>query len=150
MSNLNSNTVLDLLEQLDRFGTYRVAFETNGTIVPITALVERVAQWNVSPKLSGSGNSAKRALHPEALRAFAMLPNADFKFVISSEDDLLEALNLCRLYDVRNDSIYLMPEGRTSTEVEEHGRWLVERCKEHGVNFSTRLHVHLWGAARGV
>ncbi|MCW1403838.1 7-carboxy-7-deazaguanine synthase QueE [Novosphingobium sp. MW5] len=126
-----------------------VEVETNGTVVPPNALDNLVHQWNVSPKLAHSGNPRDLALRPEALRAFAADPRATFKFVIASEDDLSEVTSLMAEYGLPGSRVWLMPEGRDSATIRERSLWLAEYCSKHELNFSDRLHIHLFGDTRG-
>ncbi|HYO97274.1 MAG TPA: 7-carboxy-7-deazaguanine synthase QueE, partial [Polyangiaceae bacterium] len=48
-----------------------VEVETNGTLVPEEALLARVDQWNVSPKLAHTGDPLAQRLRPAALTALA-------------------------------------------------------------------------------
>lgn len=128
---------------------YRIEVETNGTIRP-GELEPFVDQWNVSPKLSHSGNEGLRRLNPESLTEFARLENAFFKFVVQRESDLDEVAELRDTYRIPPARIVLMPEGRTAAELGERSPWLAERCTELGYRFSSRLHILIWGDKRGV
>ncbi|MDA1188746.1 MAG: 7-carboxy-7-deazaguanine synthase QueE [Chloroflexi bacterium] len=123
--------------------------ETNGTIAPDDAMTDTVAQWNVSPKLANSGNRAERREVPTALAAFAILPNAYAKFVITQPSDADEACALAERYGFPPERIILMPEGTSPETLRERGQWLAELCAERGVRFSTRLHILTWGNQRG-
>src|SRR5690606_26861957 len=48
-----------------------IEVETNGTLAPCPELLARVDQWNVSPKLSNSGEPQRRRLLPAVLARFA-------------------------------------------------------------------------------
>ncbi|PLK26496.1 7-carboxy-7-deazaguanine synthase QueE [Novosphingobium sp. TH158] len=126
-----------------------VEVETNGTVAPPPALDGLVHQWNVSPKLSHSGNPRDPALRPEALRAFAADPRATFKFVIAEEADIAEVRALADAHGIPGQRIWLMPEGRDSETIRARGRWLADYCSKHELNFSDRLHIHLFGDTRG-
>lgn len=128
---------------------WRVEVETNGTITPSVEMVRHVAQWNVSPKISGSGNEIGRREVPFALSSFAARDNAYFKFVIVEPGDVGEASDLASRYGVPPERVVLMPEGVTSRVLNERGEWLAEECSVRGFRFSTRLHIHLWGNERG-
>ena len=129
-------------------GTY-VEVETNGTAAPPPALDALIQQYNVSPKLAHSGNAAELALRPEALAAFADDPRAFFKFVIAEPGDIDEVLALANTYALPRARIFLMPEGRDSATLQSRGRWLADYCSKNELNFSDRLHIHLFGDTRG-
>ena len=126
-----------------------VEVETNGTVAPPPALGDFIHQYNVSPKLAHSGNRAELALRPEALAAFAADPRAWFKFVIASPGDVDEVLALAATHKIPRARIFLMPEGRDSATLRERGHWLAEICSKNELNFSDRLHIHLFGDTRG-
>ncbi|MET1755590.1 7-carboxy-7-deazaguanine synthase QueE [Novosphingobium sp. RD2P27] len=126
-----------------------VEIETNGTVAPHAALDPLVQQFNVSPKLSHSGNAAELALIPERLRAWAADERAYFKFVVADEDDLEEVLELQRQYAIPGDRLFLMAEGRSTAELRGRQGWLADVCLRHGLRFTDRLHIHLWGDTRG-
>lgn len=126
-----------------------VEVETNGTVAPPPALDALVEQYNVSPKLAHSGNSADSALNPNVLTAWANEPKANFKFVIASPDDVEEVQVLQQEHAIEPSRIFLMPEGRESETLRARSRWLAELCGQHGFNFTDRLHIHLYGDTRG-
>lgn len=128
---------------------HHVEIETNGSVAPAPALDALVDQYNVSPKLAHSGNPAELALVPERLAAWAADPRAVFKFVIAQPDDVAEVLELQRLYSIPGQRIWLMPEGRDSETIRARGRWLAEICSQNELNFTDRLHIHLYGDTRG-
>jgi 7-carboxy-7-deazaguanine synthase len=128
---------------------HHIEIETNGTVAPPPALDALVDQYNVSPKLAHSGNPAELALIPERLTAWAADPRAFFKFVIAEPRDVEEVLELQRRYAIPGSRIYLMPEGRDSRTLRTRGRWLAEICSENELNFTDRLHIHLYGHTRG-
>ncbi len=126
----------------------RVEVETNGTIVPaeIAGLVD---QWNVSPKLTSSGNEQAAREVPLALRWFAEEPRATFKFVVATQPDIAEASDLVARYGMPTDRVMLMPEAADPETLADRSPWVVEQCQLMGYRFGPRLHVALWGAARG-
>ena len=126
-----------------------VEVETNGTIAPAPAFDALVQQYNVSPKLAHSGNAAQLALLPERLAAWAADPRAWFKFVIADPADLDEVLALQAAHGIPSARVFLMPEGRDSETVRARGRWLAPLALRHGMGFSDRLHIHLFGDTRG-
>lgn len=129
---------------------YHVEIETAGTIVPSNALISRVSHFNVSPKLSSSGNDVRRSLKPAPLKRFAELPNADFKFVVTNDADIREIMDVVEMSGIPANRVFLMPEGRTQDELSRHGDKIAQLCKEHGFNMTTRLHIMLWGDKKNV
>lgn len=127
----------------------RVEVETAGTLGP-GALADRVAQWNVSPKLSSSANPLEKRFVPDALDELMALEGAVLKLVIGSDADLEEAHSLVAKLNVKPSRVWLMPEGTDAETLREGALKLVPVCTERGYNLSTRLHVLLWGDRRGV
>ncbi|EIZ78603.1 radical SAM protein [Novosphingobium sp. Rr 2-17] len=126
-----------------------VEVETNSTVAPHPALAARIDQFNVSPKLTHSGNPAALALLPDRLAEWAANPRAFFKFVVASEADVAEVLVLQQAYAIQPERLFLMPEGRSSDVIRERSRWLADSCAKLGLRFTDRLHIHLWGDTRG-
>jgi organic radical activating enzyme len=126
-----------------------VEIETNGTVAPHAALDPQVQQYNVSPKLAHSGNPAQLALIPKRLAAWTADPRAVFKFVVAGGDDVAEVLALQQTYAIPGDRIFLMAEGRTPAALLARNRWLSDICLLHGLRFTDRLHIHLYGDTRG-
>ena len=124
--------------------------ETNGTQLPSLEFYQAIAQFNVSPKLSNAGMSEVLRVRPKVLEFFAKSAKSWFKFVVSSPADLAEIQALARTYALEKCRIILMPEGRTSAELDLTAPWLADVCREHGYRFSDRLHIRLWGDKRGV
>jgi organic radical activating enzyme len=138
-----------LTEMLEHLPDMAIELETNGTIAPPVRLDIRVDQYNVSPKLSHSGNPADLALIPERLDAWATDPRAFLKFVIASPEDVSEVLELQLRYRFRPERVFLMAEGTDSATQRERQAWLSDLCLEHGFRMSDRMHIHLYGDTRG-
>ena len=134
-----------LLENLLALG-YFVEIETNGTIRP-TFTAANIMQWNVSPKLSNSGNDLKDSINKDRLMTFNLLPGI-FKFVIGAKEDFEEAHELIMELGLQN--IYMMPQGVKDEDIKKVSLWLIEKCKEHDYYFSPRLHIWLWEGKKGV
>lgn len=124
--------------------------ETNATRIPLPAFAEAVDQFNVSPKLANSGVAESLRLNEAALRYFAQSSKAWFKFVVARPADLVEIQSLRARFDIAGSSTLLMPEGRTSPELDRSAPWLAEVCRDLGFRFCDRLHIRLWGDLRGV
>lgn len=124
--------------------------ETNATRIPSPEFSEAVDQFNVSPKLSNAGMPEALRLHEAALRHFAESPKAWFKFVVAAHADLVEIQSLRARFEIPHTRILLMPEGRTSSELDRSAPWLADACRDLGFRFCDRLHIRLWGDKRGV
>ncbi|MCK0129129.1 7-carboxy-7-deazaguanine synthase QueE [Erythrobacter sp. F6033] len=138
-----------LADMLAHLPDISVEIETNGTTKAPSHVDIRVDQYNVSPKLSHSGNAAELALIPERLDFYASDPRAYFKFVIASPDDVNEVLELQRTYRFKPGHVFLMPEGTDSETLRSREKWLAPLCLEHGFRMSDRMHIHLYGDTRG-
>ncbi len=138
-----------LAEMLEHLPDISVEIETNGTVQPPARLDIRIDQYNVSPKLSHSGNPADLALIPERLDAWATDLRAFLKFVIASAEDVAEVLELQRRYRFRPERVFLMAEGTNSAAQRVRQAWLSDLCLKHGFRMSDRLHIHLYGDTRG-
>ena len=144
-------SLVDFIKQLDFHCKPFIEIETNATIKPVDFLMTRITQFNVSPKLSNSGETQAKAYHPEVLATFSNSDNAHFKFVISTQQDVDEVIkNFVQPLQLQPKNIWLMPEGGTAAEITEKQPWLVERCKQHLFNFTPRLQVAIWGEVTGV
>ncbi|KAA8498601.1 7-carboxy-7-deazaguanine synthase [Porphyridium purpureum] len=129
---------------------YEVEFETNGTLSPRGIPVERTVHFNVSPKLRNAAHgNTKQTIKPDVLREFVER-GAAFKFVIQSPNDVDEVLEVLDASSVPRARVFLMPQGKTHAELAERGAWVAELCVRHGLNYSHRVHVALWGDKRGV
>jgi 7-carboxy-7-deazaguanine synthase len=148
---------LDLLVGPD--AKYHV--ETNGTLIPTQPLkmtladgvvIERDAMdeavirrfnWVVSPKLS----NAKQPLEPEAMAFWAEQSYAIFKFIVDTDQDLDEVEASVKRFHIDRNRVYI---GLMGTTVESQLRPdLVEHIIKRGYHVSPRLHILLWGKARG-
>ncbi|MEM7107974.1 MAG: 7-carboxy-7-deazaguanine synthase QueE [Bacteroidota bacterium] len=146
---LQQKELFELCRVLKRKG-YWIEIETNGTLIPCTALDGLIDQYNVSPKLKNSNNPDKIRVKPRTLKWFAQNKKAILKFVLDSEEDLSEVLQLQTDFKIAAYTIYLMPQGTQPDCLNAKRFWLVEICKQHGFNFTDRLHVQLWGDKKGV
>lgn len=130
--------------------SYRFEVETNGTQLPTPEMAEAIDQFNVSAKLSNSGNAEKLRDNAQAMTWFAQSQKTWFKFVIQNPKDLAEMQALEAKYSIPRERILLMPEGRDERTLHQRRLWLADLCRDHGYRFSDRLHIQLWGSKRGV
>ena len=127
-----------------------IEIETNGTIPPSAALAARVDLFVVSPKLSHSGNREALALRERALGAFVATGRAAFKFVATGVADVAGVRALAGRLGLDPERVWIMPEGTRSEELRAAGAALAEPVEASGFRLSDRLHIHLYGDARGV
>lgn len=144
---LQQSRLVPLVEALGGRGM-EVEIETAGTLAPSDDLVAAVERFNVSPKLANSGNPKELRSKPDVLRAFERTGKAGFKFVAVDETDLdeIEAI----VAESGLTDVWVMPEGTDPEELVTRSRRLIDPVLARGWNFTTRLHVLLWGDRRGV
>ena len=142
----------EIMEFINAIKEYKCTYEveTNGTIMPDINIVKEISQWNVSPKLSNSGMPKDRRIKSEVIEWFQII-NADFKFVISREEDIEEIfLDFIMPFNLNNRRIYLMPAASNINELKKNSILVAELCKQLGCNFSNRLQIQLWNQTLGV
>ncbi|WP_329220897.1 7-carboxy-7-deazaguanine synthase QueE [Streptomyces sp. NBC_01485] len=125
-----------------------IEIETNGTHAAHPELIAAGVRFNVSPKLSHSGDALKRRIVPAALTSLSALPGSTFKFVCQNTRDLDEVAELVAAFDLA--SVWIMPIGRTADDVTKHMSELADAVVKRGWNLTTRLHTLLWDDKRGV
>jgi 7-cyano-7-deazaguanosine (preQ0) biosynthesis protein QueE len=131
-----------------RAAGWRIEVETAGTLAPTGELAELVDAFNVSLKLTNSGNVRGRRESAPAIAALLATGKANWKFVVQSASELDEVANFERNYGL--SPIFIMPEGTTADAILARSRELAVPVLERGWNITTRLHVLLYGNRRGV
>jgi 7-carboxy-7-deazaguanine synthase len=147
---LQQDEIANLVRQLKDEQEFYIEVETNGTIIPNELLKNDINQWNVSPKINNSGNAPDSRERPLCYSFFREMPNAYFKYVVETENDLKEILDLVSRYRLTPERVILMPQAVSVDQLRDKSAWLVERCKKEGFRFSTRLHIVLYGNKRGL
>ncbi len=135
-----------------------ITIETAATVVPAGIACDLAS---LSPKLSNSTPPPERdpawakkheatRLRPDVIAEWIKNYAFQLKFVVSSEADLTEIKGLLsRFPAVPFHQVLLMPEGIDSPTLASRSPWLVEICKREGLRFCPRLHIELFGHARG-
>jgi 7-cyano-7-deazaguanosine (preQ0) biosynthesis protein QueE len=123
--------------------------ETNGTIAPLPALVAVVDLFVVSPKLPHAGMPTTKTINPKALRALRETGKAVFKFVCRTPGDVLLAERVATVQRIDSNEVWIMPEGTDADTLNRRGQDLISLALACGFNYTTRLHVLLWGSERG-
>lgn len=144
---VQQKALVSLLTLLRQNGYY-VEIETNGTVTPIPEVFQLVMQFNCSPKLNNSGVELKHRLKPQALSALSTSGKANFKFVISTDEDVKEIIDLVNVFKLKE--VYLMAEGRTEIELDAKRIEVHSHCIANGFKFTERLHIIRWGSKRAV
>lgn len=147
----HQRSVIKLVAEMIRENTPPfIEVETNGTIEPMTDYDRYINHYNVSLKLENSGMERDERLDEDALDFYAGNEDAQFKFVISDEDDVEEVMWLAQTYNIQDWQISLMPAGQTQEQLRETYPIVAEQCKNSEWRFSPRLHVDAWNQATGV
>ena len=128
---------------------FYVEVETNGTILPNNALSTLVDQWNVSPKTKNSGNPLEMCEINECYTFLSKKKNCYFKYVVESEDDLIEINQFISKYSLKKDRVLLMTQAITKEEILAKENNVFTISKKNSLGFSPRLHVMKWGSQRG-
>lgn len=119
--------------------------ETNGTILIDTELFFNLHQINCSPKLSNSGMSIKQRIVPEAIKRIMEHSNYQFKFVISTEDDVKEIFrDFIEPFEIPLNKVYCMPGLDSQEDFHERTQFVLEMAKKYKFIGSTRLHISAW------
>jgi len=139
-----------------------ITFETNGTQELSKEFKLYLYKWghkngyhnltfSVSPKLSVSGENREDAIRPDIVREYEDLGHTYLKFVVATNDDVDEALEVIDLYKKAGFSghVYLMPVGGVENIYSLNNRHVAELAMKHGLRYSDRLQVPLFKNAWG-
>ena len=127
-----------------------IEIETNCTIIPNDYLCQIVNYFNVSPKLSNSGEKIQKRYKPEVWKFFNNLSSSIFKFVIANTEDWVELTNLTIENRIHKFKIWVMPAGSSQEELINTRLFVAQLSISQNVNFSDRLHISLWNQKTGV
>lgn len=132
----------------------RITIETAGT-VDLPAVADLMA---ISPKLSNSvpvgttwaERHEKARFRPDVIEALLSRYHCILKFVIDQPDDVEEVQQwLAHFPSIDPDIVWLMPQARTREQLADRVEWLRRAARQHGYNFSSRLHIEMFGNQRG-
>jgi 7-carboxy-7-deazaguanine synthase len=144
---LQQNRLLPLLRILKAAGWW-IEIETNGTITTLIEVDTLVDQINCSPKLSNSGDDLPARIRRSTLNALSRNAKCNFKFVIGSPKDYLEAVAVIMKFKLMD--VYLMPLGRTEEQLASTGPLVESLARTGGYRYSPRRHIELFGDKRGL
>lgn len=156
----NREIFLDFLEEYRKYYNRNfsnmIEFETNGTQRPfeIEGILNNVNHfYNVSLKLSSSGNNLNLRLKPEVLKMFINLSkykkNVNFKFVVADEEDLKEILDLKQKFNIDSETISLMPAMTLRDEFFEKTKGIIDIAMKEKLRVSPRLQIAIWDNSWG-
>lgn len=126
-----------------------IEIETAGTFYS-SELANLGVYFNVSPKLSNSGNSVYSRFKKNVLLTYNDLENSMFKFVIKNEEDMNEVNQMVTELGINRNKVWIMPEGYTKVNQLNCMEYVSSLALKNGYNFSPRLHVLIWDTKRGV
>ena len=134
-----------------------ITFETNGTQELSQDLTIFLHQWkinreknaltfSVSPKLSISGEQWGEAICPSVIRKYEDVGFVYLKFVVATEDDVIEAEKAVREYRVAGfrGPVYLMPCGGVESLYSMNAKNVAIAAMKRGWRYSDRLQVPLF------
>jgi len=119
--------------------------ETNGTIVIGDELFVLLSQINCSPKLSNSGMTEKQRIVPAAIKCIMEHANYQFKFVISTEDDIKEMFcDFIHPFNIPLKNVVCMPGLDSQTDFHERTQFVMEMAKKYKFRGMSRMHISAW------
>jgi len=149
-----------LLEEIynRELGLTDITFETNGTqlIGPElhSALRNNYTRrklrttFSVSAKLPVSGEPWEKAIKPDVVMDYTMIPGSMtyLKFVVATDEDLQDVNKAVAQYRTIGFSgpVYLMPVGGTDESYFKNNKQVAELALKYGYRYSPRLQVDLW------
>ncbi len=136
-----------------------ITIETAGTISPDNIICDLAS---ISPKMSNSTPDTRATeswqkrherdrINIEALREWVDNYEFQLKFVIDTEDDIEEIIELLSQLDrdIAPYNVLLMPQGITKEEIDLKKIMVTELCKKYGFRYCDRLHISLFGNKKG-
>ena len=125
--------------------------ETNGTVYIDQPLFDTLDQINCSPKLSNSGMTASQRINSDAIKRIMEHHNYQFKFVISTENDVKEIFrDFVEPFNIPLKNIVCMPGLDDAANFEERTRFVMEMAKKYKFRGLTRLHIAAWNKTLNV
>lgn len=119
--------------------------ETNGTNYIDDDLMAILDQINCSPKLANSGMTIKQRIVPHAIERIMEHDNYQFKFVISTEDDVRELFeDFVKPFNIPLKRVVCMPGLDDQADFHERTQFVLEMAKKYRFTGLTRLHISAW------
>ena len=125
--------------------------ETNGTVVIEEDLFNIINQINCSPKLANSGMTEKQRIVPDAIKRIMQHGNYQFKFVISTEEDVQELFrDFVVPFSIPLKNVVCMPGLDDQDDFHERTNFVLEMAKKYKFRGLTRLHISAWNKTLNV
>lgn len=125
--------------------------ETNGTMVITPEFGKWINQVNCSPKLANSGMTIKQRINEKALMSIRNQENYQFKFVISSEDDIKEIFDaFIDKFSIPLTKVCCMPGMDSRENFHELTRWVMEMGIKYKFIALSRMHISAWNMTTSV
>lgn len=119
--------------------------ETNGTFYIEDDLFKIINQINCSPKLENSGMKKKQRIKPEAIERIMEHENYQFKFVVSTEEDIQEVFrDFVVPFNIPLKNVVCMPGLDDQEDFHERTEFVLEMAKKYKFRGLTRLHISAW------
>lgn len=147
--------LIDLTHRLKESGRH-ITIETAGVLFAADLACDLMS---ISPKLANSLPQPDNRVRDhdrirfdlDAIRRLIGAYPYQLKFVVDSPQDVAEIHKvLDELGPVSPERVMLMPQATTAEQLTSRSGMVADLCKETGLRFGQRLHIHLWGGQRGV
>lgn len=161
----SQEAIIAILGEFARRGNLpkHVTVETNGT-QPITPELEEFISkfemnggewyWSISPKLwSTAGEQHKRAIKPDVVSKYNLVSSTgQLKFVVNGSDESWQEVeeNTQLFREAGCDfSVWIMGVGGTLEGLKITEAMIADEAIDRGYNYTSRVHVHIYGNAIG-
>ena len=149
----------ELLNHPSMSGLKEITFETNGTQKLSSDFYHYLRMWqfngnfksrevtfSVSAKLPASGESWNDAIKPEVVRDYERVGTAYLKFVVATEEDIVDAERAVKQYRDAGfkGHVYLMPVGGVESFYNLNAKNVALAAMKRGWRYSDRLQVPLF------
>lgn len=125
--------------------------ETNGSLYINDDLFNILNQINCSPKLSNSGQLKSMRINERSIKRIMDHPNYQFKFVISTEDDIFEMFDTyINPFNIPLKNVVCMPGLDNRDDFFERTKWVMEMAKKYKFIGLSRMHIASWNQLTGV
>ena len=151
--------IMDEFAKRDNLPNY-VTVETNGTRPIEDEMAEYIKNysgewyWSLSPKLwATAGEQPKKAIKPDVIGRYAEVsPHGQLKFVVNGTDaswkEVEENTKLFREAGC-NFPVWIMGVGGTFEGLIQTEATIADEAIQRGYNYTSRVHVHIYGNAIG-